>query len=445
MIGKDRRSTPLALLAGGLFSIIAPTTAMAQVAPSPNTSKLVAAADGNSQWASTAAYIGALCPNLAVGSDLRLRCGAALTAAATNPTQANMALDAITPEQVLAQGGVIDGSIRPATSAVASRLSALSHIGFGRGLAMAYQPVLLATNGDTAGLGGLNAPRLQGYFNIVGGSGSRADNSLETGYDFDQKSITGGADYRFSDKLTAGVSLSYGDTNMKFASNTGKMDASTWMGTVYGLWSPTDRIEVTGLAGYGRVDYSSDRHMDYAESATSTIDRIAHGDTKGTQWEGSLTAAYAMTAAGGWSYGPSLAVSATKLDLDGFNETGADGLDLSYAKQSSNSLQFTLGFDVSKAISISTGVVSPYGRVQAIYEAQDDKRNVIVHYVADTTGFFPGIRLTTLSPDRMRFMLGGGLAGQFAHGWAGFADIETVVGLKDVSGYTATLGLRKEF
>jgi outer membrane autotransporter protein len=223
------------------------------------------------------------------------------------------------------------------------------------------------------------------------------------------------------------------------------MDASTWMGTVYGLWSPTDRLEITGLVGYGRVDYSSNRHMDYAESATSTIDRTAHGDTKGTQWEGTLTAAYAMPASGGWSYGPTLSVSATRLDLDGFAETGAQGLDFSYDKQSTDSLQFTLGFDVSKAISVSTGVVSPYARVQAVYEAKDDKRNVIIHYVDDTTGFFPGIRLTTLSPDRIRYLVGGGVSGQFARGWAGFADIETVVGFKDVSGYTATLGVRKEF
>lgn len=444
MVGKSGRSALWATLAGGALALMASAASAQVAAPSPNTSKLVTTAEGNSQFASTAAYLGALCPNLAPGSDLQARCSWFLGPALATPNLANMGLDAITPEQVLAQGGVVDGSIRPATSAVASRISALSHLGFGRGIASGYQPVLLATNGDTAGLGGLSAPRLQGYVNLVGGSGNRADNPLETGYDFDQKSITVGADYRFSDKLTAGVSLSYGDTNLKFASNTGKMDASTWMGTVYGLWSPTDHIELTGLLGYGRVDYSSDRRMDYSEG-DELISRVAHGTTRGNQFEGSLTAAYSMSAAGGWTYGPSLSVSATKLDLDAFGESGAQGLDLGYDKQSSDSLQFALGFDVSKAISVAAGVVSPYARVQAVYEAKDDKRNVIIHYLADTTGVLPGIRLTTLSPDRLRYMLGGGVSGQFARGWAGFADVETVVGLKDISGYTATLGVRKEF
>jgi uncharacterized protein YhjY with autotransporter beta-barrel domain len=444
MVGKGGRSALWATLAGSLISLTATAVSAQVAAPSPNTSKLVTTAEGNSQFASTAAYLGALCPNLAPGSDLQARCSWFLGPALATPNLANMGLDAITPEQVLAQGGVVDGSIRPATSAVASRISALSHIGFGRGLASADRPVLLATNGDTAGLGGLSAPRLQGYVNLVGGSGSRADNPLETGYDFDEKSITVGADYRFSDKLTAGASLSYGDTNLKFASDTGRMDATTWMGTVYGLWSPTDHIEVTGLFGYGRVNYSSDRAMNYSEG-DELISRVAHGTTNGNQFEGTITAAYSMSAAGGWAYGPSFSVSTTKLDLGAFGESGAQGLDLGYDKQSSDSLQFALGFDVSKAISIAAGVVSPYARAQAIYEAEDNKRNVTIHYVADTTGVLPGIRLTTLAPDRLRYMVGGGVSGQFPRGWAGFADLEGIVGLKDVSGYTATLGMRKEF
>ncbi|MGZ6016751.1 MAG: hypothetical protein ACXWKM_13505, partial [Phenylobacterium sp.] len=83
--------------------------------------------------------------------------------------------------------------------------------------------------------------------------------------------------------------------------------------------------------------------------------------------------------------------------------------------------------------------------VEGVYEAKDNRRNIVVHYVDDHTGFFPGIRLTTDSPDRMRFRAAVGVSGQFAGGWSGFADLETVVGLRNVSGYTGTLGLRKEF
>jgi uncharacterized protein YhjY with autotransporter beta-barrel domain len=445
MDSKHKHLAPWIARIGGLAPVALSTVAMAQVAPSPNTSKLIAAAGGNPQWESTAAYIGALCPNLTPGTDLRLRCAAALSAAATSPASANMALDAITPEQILAQGGVVDGTISSATAAVAGRLSALSHIHIGGPVAAGYQPVLLATNGDTAGLGGLNASRLQGYVNIVGGTGKKDDNSIETGYGYNQESISGGVDFRFSDRFTGGVSVSYGDTRLKFASNTGRMTADTWMGAVYGLWSLTDRIEVTGLVGFGDIDFSSDRHMDYAESATSTIDRIAHGKSTAQQWEGTLTVAYAMDAPRGWSYGPSLSVSGTTLHMDAFDETGAQGLDLSYQKQSTDSLQFIVGFDISKAISTQFGVISPYARVQSIYESLDDKRNVDIRYVADTTGFFPGIRLTTTAPDRSRFLLGGGIAGQFTRGWSSFADAETIVGLRDTSGYTFTLGVRREF
>lgn len=445
-MGSGRGRRALWVTGAAILGLLAfPGAASAQVAPSPNTAKLVAAAGDNPQWAKVAAYIGALCPNLALGTDLRTRCAAALSAAATSPSTAANALNALTPEQVLAQGKVIDGSIAPATNAVAGRISALSHIRIGGPLASNYRPVLLATNGDTTGVGGLSAPRLQAYANLVGGSGSKDDTALETGYDFDQKSITVGADYRFSDRFTGGVSLSYGDTKLNFVEDTGTMSARTWMGTVYGLWTISDHIEVTGLLGYGTIDYSTDHNVDYTESAASTISRIAHSNTSGKQLEGTLTVAYAMSGANGLSYGPSLSVSATRLDLDPFSETGSLGLDWTYQKQSTESLQFMLGFDVSKAISMSFGILSPYARVQAVYEAEDDKRNVDIRYVADTTGFFSGVRLTTAAPDRSRFLLGGGVSGQFASGWSGFADVETTLGFRNVSGYTATLGARREF
>jgi uncharacterized protein YhjY with autotransporter beta-barrel domain len=444
---KTRARSTLAIAIGSTaLSLVVASPTLAQVAPSPNTPLLIAAANGNPQWASTAAYIGSLCPNLTPGTDLRLRCAAALGASAANPPLATTALHQITPQQVLAQSGVVDGAVMPATAAVASRLSAIGHIGIGGPLASNnYRSIALASAGDTAGLGGASAARLQGYVNVVGGSGNRDTTAIDDGYSFDQKSITGGVDYRFSDKFTGGVSVSWGDTRTDFDANQGKMKSTAVVGTVYGLWTVNDRIQVSGLLSYGKIDFSNDRYMNYAESAASTISRIAHGDTKGDQWEGTVTANYAMAATDGWSYGPSLSLSARSLDLDAYAETGATGLNLTYADQSTQSLQVAVGFDLAKAISTQTGVVSPYARIQGIYETKDNRRNIIVHYVDDHTGFFPGIRLTTDSPDRLRFQGAIGVSGQFANGWSAFADVETVIGLRNVSGYTGTLGVRKEF
>jgi uncharacterized protein YhjY with autotransporter beta-barrel domain len=413
--------------------------------PAGSTGSLVAAANGNPQLQQTAAYVGALCPNLAVGTDLRTRCSAALGASVQQPALANAALEAITPQEILAQKAVVDGTLSPATSAVANRIATIGRLGFGGPIAQAYRPIQVATNGDTAGLGGATAPALQGFFNIVVGTGDKDTNTLETGYDFDQSSLTGGVDYRFNDKLTAGVSLSYGRTDLDFNSKAGTMKSKTVVGTVYGLWTVNDRIEISGLASYGRVDYRSDRTIQYAESATSTISRNAHGKTHGDQWEATLTAAYAMPASDGWAYGPSVSISGRWLDVNAFAETGANGLDLDYNKQSDESLQLAGGFDVSKAISTKSGIISPYARVRAIYETKDDSRNVIVHYVADTTGAFSGIRLTSSPPDRFRWQVGGGVAAQLTGGWALFADAETLLGMKDVNAYNFTFGVRKEF
>jgi len=433
-----------ALSLAAALSAAAASPALAQLAPSPNTPALVAAAQGNPQLQSTAAYVGALCPNLTLGTDLRQRCAAALGASVTAPPLATVALDQITPQEILAQGGVIDGAISSGTSAVAGRLAALSQMGLGGRIA-AYRPIILAAAGDTAGLGGATVPPLQAFVNVVAGAGDKDTNLLETGYDYDAKSITAGLDYRFSDRFTGGLALSYGETDLDLDANNGKLDSEAVVASAYALFTVSERIQLTALVAYGQIDYSSDRNINYVESATSTISRIAHGETDGDQWEGTITLSYAMDGQNGWSYGPSFAVSGKRLELDAFAETGANGLNLAFEDQTAKSLQLIAGFDVSRAISTEGGVISPYGRVQSIYETKDDSRSVRVRYVADTTGFFQGSRLTTSAPDRWRFLLGGGIAAQFTGGWSAFADAETVLGLEDVTGYNFTLGVRKEF
>lgn len=420
--------------------------AWAQAGPNPNTGALVAAAGNNPNLQATAAYVGHVCPNLPVGSDLRQRCAWMLRVAPTLPADARVGLDMNTAQEILAQGATVDGAVSPAGNAVAGRLSALSRLGGGARVAALYRPVVLAAQGDTAGLGGASVPPLQGFVNVTGGWGERDTDLYEAGYDFDSRSITAGVDFRFSDAFTGGVALSYGDTDADFDADGGELEAEAIVGSVYGLWTVDDRIQVSALVSYGRIDYSSQRRIFYTEDPGVVIDRVARGDTEGDQWEGTLTVSYLMAGQDGWSYGPHLSLSGRALDLDGFTETGANGLNLSFQDQSTESFQVILGFDVSKAISTQSGVVSPYARVQSVYETLDNRRNVRVLYALDNTGVFPGgVRLTTNAPDRWRVLLAGGLAGQFANGWSAFADAETVIGLRDTRGVNLTLGVRKEF
>jgi hypothetical protein len=442
--GLTGRPRAAMFVACGL-ALAAATPALAQVPPSPKTPALIAAAEGNPQFQSTAAYIGALCPNLALGTDLRTRCAGALNAATAAPPLATEALQWITPEELLSQSATVDGAVAPVTAAVAARVSALGRIGSHNQVASLGRPVLLASIGDTAGIGGLNPSRLQAYFNVNAGEGSRDPDTYQSGYNFDQSSITGGADYRFSNAFTGGASLSYGRTNVKLDAAAGKMEVETTAGALYGLWTLSDRFQLSGFVSYGQVRNSGYRNISYVESATSTINRVAFSKTHGDQFEGTLTLSYALPAPAGWSLTPSLAISGETLNLRAFSETGADGLNLSFPSQTTDSLQVILGFDAAKAFSTQYGVISPYGRVQAVYETLDNRRHVDVRYTADTTGFFQGIHLTTTAPDRTRFMIGGGLSAQFQGGWSAFADIESVLGLRLVSGYDGTIGVRKEF
>src|SRR5581483_3466237 len=135
--------------------------------------------------------------------------------------------------------------------------------------------------------------------------------------------------------------------------------------------------------------------ISYRESAAAYVNQLAHSDAHGNQWEGTVTVAYAMDAPQGWSLGPSLVLSGQTLRLPAFAESGATWANLSYDAQHTESLQVIGQFDVSKALSTEIGVLSPYARLQAIYETLDNHRAVGVHFVADTTGATSGIRLTT--------------------------------------------------
>ncbi|MEW5686381.1 MAG: autotransporter outer membrane beta-barrel domain-containing protein [Pseudomonadota bacterium] len=443
--GRGSARLLMAALAGTSVWALTAAVASAQAGPNANTPALIAAAGGNPQLAATAAYVGQVCPNLAVGSDLRNRCGWMLRVAAATPDRARIGLDMNTPQELLAQGATVDGAVSPATTAVAGRLSALTRLGGSGRVASLNRPILLASAGDTAGLGGASVPRLQAFANVSAGTGDRDADAYEGGYDFDQRSITAGLDYRFSDRFTGGVALSYGDTEADFDLDAGELQAKAFTVSAYGLWTLSDKLQVTALVAYGRIDYDSDRDLFYTEDPGTVIDRSARASTDGDQWEGTLTASYLMSGQDGWSYGPSLALSGRTLSLDGFSETGAEGLNLAFGKQSADSFQVILGFDVSKAVSTQSGIISPYARVQSVYETLDNRRSVAVRYAADTTGFFRGVRLTTSAPDRWRMLLGGGIAAQFAGGWSAFADAEATLGLRDTRSATFTLGARKEF
>lgn len=446
--GTAPRLGQLVALLGGILS-------SAIYAPSAIAQNLETAAQNVNQE-SLAQNISFICPVLAgmtlTGdtADLSTRCTAAVTLAPTDQSGAAVILGQISPEEIVAQDAVVDGTMQPQSKAVAARLSALGLRAAGPQLSMHQLngPVEVASTepwqvfADNSGVSAFNTSGLGVFLNGSGGFGDKDQTSLETGYDFHSASVTAGVDYFFFDNFAAGVAFGYTGSEVEFDNNGGNLDADGFLFSTYGLWNPTDALGLTALIGYGRISYDSSRNIIYNDG--TAINRTATGETDANQLEITTTANYDFRT-GPFTYGPTGRMTYVYQDVDGFSETGAQGLNLSYDSRSSKSFQTALGAAVSYALSTGFGVTTLQARAEWIHEFLDDSEVFGVRYVNDNISGSTGFSITSDAPDRDRALVGGGVSMVFQDGISAFGDFETILALSDVNTYTFTAGIRKEF
>ena len=93
--------------------------------------------------------------------------------------------------------------------------------------------------------------------------------TFQDGYKSPIFPITGGADYRFSNKLVAGLALSYSNTDGDFRSG-GNFSTNSYGGTLFASYLPTDKTFVQVTGGYTKNDYLVSRLVS-ADTALETL------------------------------------------------------------------------------------------------------------------------------------------------------------------------------
>lgn len=308
-----------------------------------------------------------------------------------------------------------------------------------------------AGDGD-AGLGG----RLGVFLNGRIGSGSKDTTDLEAGYDVDTTGLTLGADYRLNDQFVIGAAVSYGKTDSDFDNNSaglsgGSYESDGYSLALFGGWMG-ERSYVDLIASFGQLDHESRRRVSYTlgfaapdpalGDLTTDWDATATGNTDGDLY--SFGASYGYNfGKGPWSFGPTLAISYLKAEVDGFAESGAPGLELTYDDQDGESLQLQAGIDVAYAASMSWGVLSPYARFVYINEQENDSQLVGVRYSSDPLGTVFGVQSD--DPDTSFFRWGIGVSTLFANGFSMFLDYDAVAGYDTVDYGEVTFGVRFSF
>lgn len=263
------------------------------------------------------------------------------------------------------------------------------------------KPILIASAGpDLTGMLPAAVDEKWGIFvkgNAV--SGDQKDTPNQMGYSFTSAGMTVGMDYRLSRSLAAGLLLGYTGSRADVDDNGSKTKMDGYTLGAYGTWY-TGGFFVDGQASYGWSDYRNTRRIVFPG-----VDRTASSSPAGSQLTLYGGTGYEL-AMGKWMVVPNLNLQYIGLDIDSYTESGAGSLNLDVDRQSTDSLQGSIGgqlyyrSDTGKSV-IMPGISASYG-----YEFLRGSRDITSRLAQGSSPF----SIETVSPGRNFLLCGAGVS-----------------------------------
>jgi len=325
-------------------------------------------------------------------------------------------------------------------------------------------PISIAANTSSLGLSAINS-RLEkirfgtgagddlfsssrtGFFiNGMGGFGETDQTNFQNASDFHTVGVITGFDYKITKNLIIGLAGSYSTFELDFDQNInvagGSIDSDSYSVTAYSNYAIGNGY-VEGVFTYGWSDYDIDRRIIIgSNTAISAIDRTANANPDGEQLSASLAGGYDFHAEG-FNYGPYARIAYFQSEIDAYDETGAQGLNLRVDEHKSDSLESVLGLQMSRAFSYSFGVLVPHVKAEWHHEFMNRQRSFDIRYVNDPRNNV--YRSQTGEPERDFFNISAGLSADLKYGFQTFFDYETILGIDDITVHKFSAGIRMEF
>ena len=282
-----------------------------------------------------------------------------------------------------------------------------------------------------------------GFF--VNGTISSGDQSFDgtsgqVGVDFESRGLTAGVDYRFSTSLVVGAAIGYANFDSDVTGDS-ELDTTGYTITGYGSWYPRDSFYLDGRISIGQVEMDQARRVRFTLNGQTT-DVVARGSADADQLSLAFGAGYHLNR-GAWNFTPNASLRYTNSDVDGFTERGAGDFALTYDSTSTDSLLVSAGLQMSRAFSLSRGVVTPQLSLSWNFEDRGDELAVTGRF-ASTNGN-QAFRFVSPETDSNYGALGLGLVFVGANGVQAYVNYRTVFGYDDFSRDTLNLGARFEF
>lgn len=364
------------------------------------------------------------------------------------------ALRALAPEEALAQSLVLREIAATQFQNVDARLNELRRGGGGfsmSGLTVMVdgQPVPVSLLNDalraSLGLADDAGGLISNWGFFLNGTISSGEQDLNrtrgnVGADYESRGITAGVDYRFSPRLVAGGAIGYSSYDVDLSGDS-TLESSSLMFTGYGSYYLSDRLYIDSRLSYGQIGLDLDRRVRFRVGNLS-VDQIARGETDATQLSFASAMGYHLNY-GPWSVTPNAALRFTSSDIDGFVESGAGPNNLRYADTSLDSTLLSVGVQVSRALSLTGGVLMPQLDLSYNHASGADDFEIESRFANGISQV--GINVEEQDPDSSYGTAGLGFVYLMGNGRQAYLNYRRVFGYTDFDRGSLNLGGRFEF
>lgn len=338
------------------------------------------------------------------------------------------------------------------------------------------------------GAGDAFGNRWRFYVNGNATTGKRDTTELVEGYDLRGVSVNGGGDYQLKRDRFIGFNLAVDRADLDYVGGSdGKVTA--YDAAAYALLFRDNGWYLQGYAGLGSGRIKLSRGLRFRSRSrvielpdgTTFLDLSSPIETVATNFNSDTHAGRVFATLGTGrdiqrgpvTIGVSGSVDYLKVNVNGYSESTddphGDPLKLEIDDYDHRSLRFIAAADVSRAVSTSHGVVTPFVRGEWIHEFEDNPTEIRARFAADpfsagfvqnNPGYSDGVPavnpqtgqpdpttfiITSDNPDTDYFQLSTGASAVFPQGVQAFISLEGLVGLRNFERYTLHVGVSKEF
>ncbi|MEE9411941.1 MAG: autotransporter domain-containing protein, partial [Methylococcales bacterium] len=355
---------------------------------------------------------------------------------------ANMALKSVISQSQLLRTQLANRRNSNRNEASGPNLSALQNNGYLTLAALGVEGIADDSVSDDDSLA--STERLGGFIDATANFGETDQTDREDATHFNKEEVTLGVDYQFTDQFVSGLAVTYSNANANFQKSInvsgGKAAEEGYSGSIYSTYY-LDDFYVDGIFTYTKRDYDIERNI---VIPSQSLRRQAKADTESDQYAASLGLGHNLQLQG-FDLNPFAQVSYTRLEIDGYNESGAGGLNLNVDNQDVESLESVLGARLAYAWSHAYGVLMPQFRAEWHHEFKENSRTINTSFVNDINSNQNVMQIRSDAPDRDFAIIGIGLSGVFQGGLQVFGAFETLLAQQDTSSHKFTAGLRLAF